>query len=124
MKLYLASSIRNMDMVKEVGALLESFGHKITCDWCAFSADTIAFSQQYRQFCIDDMFRGIDEADALVLIFPIGRGAHIEIGYAVAKEKRIIILSNKVEDEVLFYNDSRIEWVADSHKLLRVIDNA
>lgn len=123
MKLYLASSIKNVNKVHEIKKMAQKFGHEVTSRWEEYLQERLtAAESQYRDWAIADMFEGLDECDALVLILPIGRGAHIELGYAVAKNKKIFVLSDDVKTDVLFYRDSRVNWVASPYELLKVID--
>ncbi len=46
--------------------------------------------------------RALDEADAVVLVMPCGRSAHLELGYAVGQGKRTCILTDIQEPELMY----------------------
>ncbi len=59
---------------------------------------------------------GIDESDIVIIVLPAGRGTHIELGYALAKGKKIILYSSNEEEfslsnTVNFYELDSIEKV-------------
>ena len=45
---------------------------------------------------------GLDWADAVVMVMPCGRSSHLELGYAVGKNKRTIILLSQSEPELMY----------------------
>ena len=45
---------------------------------------------------------GLDWADAVVMVMPCGRSSHLELGYAVGKKKRTIILLSQSEPELMY----------------------
>jgi len=107
MKIYVASGLKNKELVSSTIAFLSYFGHKVTCDWTQFDEEKIQSCAEYRQWAIDSELKGIEDCDLFLMILPAGRGSHIELGYATAKQKQIIILGEKIEG-VMFYNDNRV----------------
>lgn len=107
MKIYIASSWKNAEQVRECQAYLEAVGHKAD----AFCNDTqgryvfsyteignvdqlnavtfLADPRSRRAFQEDKKW--LDWADAVVLLLPCGRSAHLEAGYAVGQGKPLII---------------------------------
>ena len=51
----------------------------------------------------------IHAADVLILVNPCGRSAHFEAGYAVALGKRVVVLQDKHEPDLLYAMADRIE---------------
>ena len=45
---------------------------------------------------------GLDWADAVVMVMPCGSSSHLELGYAVGKKKRTIILLSQSEPELMY----------------------
>ena len=45
---------------------------------------------------------GLDWADAVVMVMPCGSSSHLELGYAVGKNKRTIILLSQSEPELMY----------------------
>ena len=44
----------------------------------------------------------LDWADAVVMVMPCGSSSHLELGYAVGKNKRTIILLSQSEPELMY----------------------
>ncbi len=46
--------------------------------------------------------RALDTADAVVLVMPCGRSAHLELGYAAGQGKHTVILLSEGEPELMY----------------------
>lgn len=111
MKIYLASSWRMKRVVEVVAEKLREWDHEVDAfcepregrytfdareladlDGNPESIDAIRMceSEQGRQAFAEDR-RWIDWADAIVLILPSGRSAHLEAGYAVGRGKGLFV---------------------------------
>ena len=110
MKVYLAGRYQEQAAMR---ACRDEWADKIsvTARWIDGKHDGVA-----PQICCLDDLADIDAADALVLWNPKaqhgnGRGGrHVELGYALAREKRIIIIGDR---ENVFHWHPAIEHVAD-----------
>ena len=130
MNFYIASSFQNIDQVRMVAAGLRSFGWNHTYDW----------TQNERVDSLDDLTRigqlekeAVAESDVVLVLLPGGKGTHIELGLAIAFEKRIYLYSQ--DEEVMnigatstFYHLPEVEicigTIKDLIEKLRVsIDN-
>jgi hypothetical protein len=107
MRIYLASSWKNVVEVRQLAARLRDAGHTVD-DFTDDSRgryvfhyselggleelDAISFLQhdQARRAFIEDK-KMIDWADAIVLLLPAGRSAHLEAGYAKGTGKQLVI---------------------------------
>lgn len=106
-KVYIASSWKNEASVKWMAAFLRSQGFEVD-DFTDDSAgrfvfhyselgnleelDAIRFLQYEKaQRAFEEDKRMIDWADAVVLLLPAGRSAHLEAGYAKGRGKQLII---------------------------------
>jgi nucleoside 2-deoxyribosyltransferase len=107
MKIYLASSWKNEQTVKEWARVLRAQGHEVDafCDASSgrfiFEAsenrnlldlDAMTFlddERSQRAFAEDKKW--LDWADVCLLILPSGRSSHLEAGYAVGRGKKLII---------------------------------
>jgi nucleoside 2-deoxyribosyltransferase len=100
---YLASSFDLKEKVQQISDILESKGIVITRKWW-FTDYKIAFGEipdeeWYRRekvrWLSQENFKAIDQADAVILVCPNDSphnftGANIEVGYAIAKNKRVL----------------------------------
>jgi len=116
MKIYLASSWKNAGFVKEVKEILESeCGHVVDafCDAeegrFVFhyseikdfqNLDAIEFlkTEQVKKVFREDR-KWIDWAEALVMLLPCGKSAHLEAGYAKGKGKKLFIFGGFLKGE-------------------------
>lgn len=106
-RIYLASSWKNVAEVRQLAARLRDAGHAVD-DFTDDSRgrfvfhyselgnpaelDAISFLQhnQARRAFLEDK-KMIDWADAVVLLLPAGRSAHLEAGYAKGTGKQLVI---------------------------------
>lgn len=101
MKIYLAASFDSKASMREHRTLAESFGHKVTSTWIDLPDDMPLMSDRLDcekgQVARGDL-NDIDQAQALVY-FAGGStttgGKNIELGYALAKGMRIILVGDK-----------------------------
>ncbi len=120
MKIYMASSWKNSSQVREIAQYLRTCGFKVddfTDDsrgryvfhWSEigdlYELDAINFLRDERaQRTFREDKKWIDWADAVVLLLPAGRSAHLEAGYAKGTGKLLIILGDfpKGEFDVMY----------------------
>ena len=117
----MASSWRNIVQPNVVSILIEA-GHEvydfrnpnqkdagfhwsdIDTDWEEWSSDKLIDGLQHplasNGFKTD--MEGLDWADAVVMVMPCGRSSHLELGYAVGKKKRTVILLSQSEPELMY----------------------
>ena len=73
-------------------------------DWERWSSDKLIDGLEHplasKGFTTD--MEGLDWADAVVMVMPCGRSSHLELGYAVGKKKRTIILLSQSEPELMY----------------------
>jgi hypothetical protein len=112
-KIYLASSWKNQEVLIGLAAVLRRHGHEVDCfcdastgryvfhwsemltseDKSRSELDAITFLQDERsQRAFAEDKRWIDWAEAVVLVLPAGRSAHLEAGYAKGQGKRLVVL--------------------------------
>ncbi len=125
MKIYIASSVKNEKEVLELGGKLREVGHEVDM-FCearpgrkVFRESDIKNIQKYdtKDFLeIPQVWKGfkedkkwIDWSDCVIMLLPCGRSAHLELGYALGKEKLGFIYGDlkKGETDVMhgFAND-------------------
>ena len=90
MKFYVASGFQNKEKVRFVAAEL------IKCGWC----HTYDWTQNTRANTLEDLQRigklekdAVAEADVVIVLLPGGKGCHIELGMAIAGNKKIFLFS-------------------------------
>lgn len=106
MKFYIGSGMKNCELVNYYSKMLEENGWKHTYNW----ADNINGNEN-----IDDLIeysileqQGIVDSDVVIILLPAGRGTHIELGMALALDKKIFLCSAtkdefSIENTVNFY---------------------
>ena len=92
MKFYIASSFSNQEMVKYLSRMLIEQGHEQTYDWTlnsrAENAEALAAIGQLEK-------AAVLEADMFFILLPAGKGSHIELGLALATEKKVYLFSEE-----------------------------
>jgi hypothetical protein len=108
MRVYIASSWKNAPEVLRVANVLRAYGHEVDafCDDTSgrfvFSFDKIPGIETYSGITIRShplVRRAFQEdrawlnwADAVLLLLPAGKSAHLEAGYAKGRGKRLFIV--------------------------------
>jgi hypothetical protein len=143
MKIYVASSWRNQDQPHVVQALRDS-GHEvydfrnpdannhgfhwseIDRAWQEWTPEEFAIALDH-PIAVDGFNRdmkALREAEAVILVMPCGRSAHLEMGYAIGAGKlTIIFMPNKDEPELMYkmashfvYDFLELEVILNDHK--------
>lgn len=119
MKIYLASSWKNSQYLKQLAFAMRSWGHEVDCfcdestgryvfHWSQFvdteeelmNYDAIDFLDDHRtQKAFKEDKANINWADAVVMYLPCGRSAHLEAGYAKGQGKKLYIIGEFVKGE-------------------------
>lgn len=111
MKFYVASSFKNIPMVRAVTESLRAAGHRLTYDWTQNErASTAKDLERIGQ----DEKRAILEADVVIVLLPGGKGTHVELGIALAWEKSIYLYSKvplSLNDSTTFYHLPEIRHI-------------
>jgi hypothetical protein len=98
MKCYIATSLLRITDHHLVRDSLTSFGYTISYDWTlhgSVKSVSIKRLQEVATFELD----AIAESDFVVVLLPGGMGTHLELGFAMGKNKKIFLHS---EDPSLF----------------------
>lgn len=96
MKFYIGSGMKNCELVNYYAKILEQNGWKHTYNWAKningdeTIEDLVEYSKLERQ--------GIIDSDVVVILLPAGRGTHIELGMALALNKKIFLCSETKEE--------------------------
>jgi hypothetical protein len=96
MKFYVTSGFQNKEQVRNVAADLKKVGWHHTYDW----------TQNKRANTLEDLQQigilekeAVAEADVVLVLLPGGKETHIELGLAIAGNKKIFIYSQ--DEDVL-----------------------
>ncbi len=90
MNFYISSRLSNTDQVRRAASLLKGHGWIQTCDWTNFDASSANSPDGLRNIGKREC-EGVHAADVVIVLTPQGRGTHIELGMAIALEKRVYI---------------------------------
>jgi hypothetical protein len=137
MKIYIASSWKRADECIKVKDALEAAdilvslfcfpGHR-TCDfnWADLSRDpsddTVSFMKKHpivkKAYKEDRAF--LDSCDALVMVYPAGISAHLELGTALGQNKPTFIIGDLtgLNPEVWYLGVTDIFWMQELDKLV------
>lgn len=109
-KVYVASSLRNHIMVKDVINKFSEAGISVSYDWTAHGQ--VFDTNKLREYGYGEL-NGILDSDIFFFIQPARTGSHIELGIAIASvslgyDKTIIIVDNdhqEVEEKTFYHLD-------------------
>lgn len=125
MKFYIGSGFKNCDLVNYYSKALERRGWKHTYNWAKDikSDETIEDLIEYAEL----EKKGIIDSDVVIILLPAGRGTHIELGMALALNKKIYLCSSdgkdfEIENTVNFYQlPNMIKLVGDADNIIEEI---
>lgn len=90
MNFYIASSFRNINLVRELSAKLQIKGFTHTYDW---TKNGRAASYEALKQIGEEEKEAVANSDFLIILLPSGKGSHIEFGIALGLGKRIYVFS-------------------------------
>ena len=93
MKFYIATKLENHSAHNRVMEALQKTGHVCTYDWTIHGPVYTEGLARVRQVAILE-WNGVYNADVVIVLWPGGRGTHVELGMALALAKRVIFVSN------------------------------
>lgn len=106
MKFYIGSGMKNCELVNSYAEILKENGWEQTYDWVknVHNEGSVKELTEYAQL----EQQGILDSEVFILVLPGGRGAHIELGMALALHKKIFLCSHmeeafRLENTVAFY---------------------
>lgn len=143
MKIYVASSWRNKHQPQVVAAL-RAAGHEvydyrhpepgnegfawseIDPGWQQWSTEQFreALDHPVAQHGYSLDFTALWQADAVVLVLPCGRSAHLEMGYGCGAGKHTVVYSPERHEPELMYKLCTLGVVATMTELLGVLEEA
>lgn len=98
MKFYIATSLSRVAAHHVVRDVLIKSGHEISYDW-TLHGNVKSVSKERLQEVAELELLGISEADFVVVLLPGGNGTHLELGFSIARAKKIFL---HTEDYIVF----------------------
>ena len=106
MKFYIGSGFKNCELVNYYSKILEENRWEHTYNWAKNISNDETIEDLIEYSKLEQ--NGIIEADVVIILLPAGRGTHIELGMALALNKKIFLCSAtkdefSIENTVNFY---------------------
>ncbi len=106
MKFYVGSGMKNCELVNYYAKILKENGWNQTYNWVENVNADVSIEDMTEYAKLES--KGIVDSDVVVILLPAGRGAHIELGMALALNKKIFLCSATkdefgIENTVAFY---------------------
>lgn len=106
MKFYIGSGMKNCELVNYYAKVLKRNGWNQTYNWVENINDDVSIEDMTSYAKSES--QGIIDSDVVIILLPAGRGAHIELGMALALNKKIFLCSEineefSIENTVAFY---------------------
>lgn len=127
MKFYIGSGMKNCELVNYYSKKLKENGWKQTYDWVKNVNDDVNIKDMIEYAKLEQ--QGIVDSDVVIILLPAGRGAHIELGMALALRKKIFLCSAtkeefSIENTVAFYELANIvKLIGTADENLKEIQN-
>ena len=114
MKFYIGSGFKNCDLVNYYAKKMEEYGWKHTYNWTSNMSKDVTKENLIEYAKLEK--QAISDSDIVVILLPAGRGTHVELGMAIALNKRIFLCSSTSEEfsmqnTVNFYQLPNIEKI-------------
>ena len=93
MKYYIATTLENHAEHNKLRDLLNAAGHQCTYDWTIHGPVYRDGLARIREIAILET-QGVLAADYVFVLWPGGRGTHVELGIALATGKKVILVSD------------------------------
>lgn len=119
-KIYIGSKLKNANKVNELTNAFEKLDIINAYNWAA-NIKKKETKEDLIDFAKKEM-NAIKDADDVIFLLPLGKGSHIELGMALAYNKKIYLVSNDKNDfdnnTVNFYEMDGIKKVVVSDEKL------
>lgn len=106
MKFYIGSGLKNYKLVNYYAKILKENGLEETYNWVKNIKNDIT-KKDLEKYAKEET-QAIVNSDIIIILLPAGRGAHIELGMALALNKKIFLCSDtneefNIKNTVAFY---------------------
>lgn len=111
MKFYIGSGMKNCKLASYYANMLKENGCEQTYDWVKNVGDDASLLDMIKYATLES--QAIVDSDVVVILLPAGRGTHIELGMAMALNKKVFLCSAtkeefSIENTVAFYELPKI----------------
>ncbi|OGO87706.1 MAG: hypothetical protein A2Y24_02060 [Clostridiales bacterium GWE2_32_10] len=112
MKFFIGSDRKNIENVDYVARILKENGWEHTYDWTINIKDyNIKLDSKEKQKKVAmSAYEGIKNADVVILLFPGGKGTHVELGISIALNKNIEVWTSDESIYEFNQNTSSFYW--------------
>lgn len=112
MDFYVGSGMKNCELVTYYAEKLIEKGWHQTYDWVKNIDGDISIEDMVEYATLEK--QGVADADVVIILLPAGRGAHIELGMALALGKKLFLCAQQendfsIENTVAFYELPSVE---------------
>lgn len=126
MKYYIATKLENHAEHNRLMAKLSDKGHQITYNWTTHGP--VYKSGIERVIEVSQLeHKGVVMADVVIMLWPGGRGTHVELGMAIALNKKVAIVTD-VEDHhgatqetCAFYHHPNVKMFRSVHEMIEAL---
>ena len=87
MKFYVGSVMKNSELVNYYAKKLKEIGWQQTYNWVENINNDVSIEEMTEYAKLES--QGVVDSDITIILLPAGRGAHIELGMALALNKKI-----------------------------------
>lgn len=112
MNFYIATSLDNVAQHHAVRDVLVAAGHRLTYDWTEHGSVQGLGTAVIRGVAVAE-YKGVRDADLVVVLGPGGRGTHVELGIAIGLGHPVVIFGwseyyGDVPGTCAFYHHPRV----------------
>lgn len=124
MKFYIASRFGNKEEVRKIIEFLRERGHDVSMDWTVHESikPFEKNMERAKRYAIEDI-DGVRDCDVFILISDeAGTGMYIELGVAIALDKRIFVVGEHTERTIFYFHPKiqRRDSIEDVFRELRI----
>lgn len=106
MKFYIGSGLKNYKLVNYYAKILKENGLEEACNWVKNIKNDIT-KKDLEKYAKEET-QAIVNSDIIIILLPAGRGTHVELGMALALNKKIFLCSEtneefNIKNTVAFY---------------------
>lgn len=91
-KVYVGSSLAEKETAKKIIEKLQAIGFTVTYDWTTHGR--LTNTQELKECCYKEI-GGVKDCELFFMYFPARFGTHVELGIALALNKKIILVVDK-----------------------------
>lgn len=128
MKFYVATKLENHEAHNRVRDFVAELGHEVTYDWTAHGPVHSHGLERIEEVALAEIL-GVADADVVVVLWPGGRGTHVEMGAAIALGKTVLMVSEITDhheatpETCAFYHHPNVELFRSERDLFQFIRN-